>query len=217
VGRGIRPALNLFFLPKKAASRGASQRAGSVASAPRGPRQRESSRRRSDAAPRPKPEIIAPTVQSYILLGTWKSAPQCHYKMLKSQLTRVPPAAKPRDFATAANCHQCRAGARHAACTWSRRCRARPNVETLQSCKRTACPGSGKCVRIAGIATFAAPLAASCAAPLLHQAAIARPRVRRARTDVGTSQACAHAARTGAGNTPESPEDEVVGGEGRSG
>ena len=45
------------------------------------------------------------------------------------------------DMATLANCHQCLVAARHAACTWSRRCRARPNVETLQSCKRTACPG----------------------------------------------------------------------------
>lgn len=96
-------------------------------------------------------------------------------------------AAKPRDFATAANCHQCRAAARRATCTWSRWRRAQPNVETLQSCKRTASPGSGKCVRIAGIATFAAPLAASCVAPPLRQAAVARPRVRRARTDVGTS------------------------------
>ena len=60
---------------------------------------------------------------------------------------------KPRDLATLANCHQCLAAARHAACTWSRRCRARPSVETLQSCKRTACPGSGKRVRNAEIAT----------------------------------------------------------------
>ena len=122
-----------------------------------------------------------------------------------------------RDFATAANCHQCRAAARHAACTWSRRCRARPSVETLQSCKRTACPGSGKRVRIAGIATLPPPHAASCASPPPRQAAVARSRVRRARTDVGTSQTCAHAARMGAGNTPKSPEVEVVGGEGRSG
>jgi len=122
-----------------------------------------------------------------------------------------------RDFATAANCHQCRAAARHAACTWSRRCRARPNVETLQSCKRTARPGSGKRVRIAGIATLPPPHAASCASPPPRQAAVARPRVRRARTDVSTSQTCAHAARMGAGNTPKSPQVEVVGGEGRSG
>ena len=54
---------------------------------------------------------------------------------------------KPRDLATLANCHQCLVAGRHAACTWSRRCRARPNVETLQPCKRTACPGSGKRVR----------------------------------------------------------------------
>ena len=37
-----------------------------------------------------------------------------------------------------------RAAARYAACAWFRRCRARPNVETLQSFKRTASPGSGK-------------------------------------------------------------------------
>ena len=35
---------------------------------------------RRDAANRRKPEIIALTVQSYILLGTWKSAPQCQEK-----------------------------------------------------------------------------------------------------------------------------------------
>ena len=64
---------------------------------------------------------------------------------------------------------------------------------------------------------FAAPHAASCAAPPPRRAAVARPRVRRARSDVGTSQTCAHAARIRAGNTPESPEVEVVGGEGRSG
>ena len=57
-------------------------------------------------------------------------------------------------MATLANCHQCLAAARHAACTWSRRCTARTNVETLQSCKRTACPGSGKRVRNAEIVTL---------------------------------------------------------------
>ena len=113
---------------------------------------------------------------------------------------------KPRDFATLANCHQCRAAARHAACTWSRRCRARPNVETLQSCKRTACPGPGKRVRIAGIATLPPPHTASCAAPPPRQAEVARPRVRGAQYDVGISQTCAHAARMGAGNTPKSPK-----------
>ena len=77
-----------------------------------------------------------------------------HAKIATS-LFHVPPMQrlKPRDLATLANCHQCLAAARHAACTWSRWCRARPNVETLQSCKRTACPGSGKRVRNAEIAT----------------------------------------------------------------
>ena len=77
-----------------------------------------------------------------------------HAKIATS-LFHVPPCSevKPRDLATLANCHQCLAAARHAAYTWSRRCRARPNVETLQSCKRTACPGSGKRVRNAEIAT----------------------------------------------------------------
>ena len=135
---------------------------------------------------------------------------------LQVDRTTCPPCSevKPRDFATSANWHQRRAAARHAACTWYRRCSARPNVETLQSCKRTACPGSGKRVRIAGIATFPPPHAASCASPPPRQAAVARSRVRRARTDVGTSQTCAHAARMGAGNTPKSPKVEVVGGEG---
>ena len=130
---------------------------------------------------------------------------------------RTQPYAEYRNFATAENCRPCRAAARHAACAWSRWCRARPNVETLQSCKRTACPGSGKRVRNAEIATSPPSHAASCAATPPRQAAVARTRVRRARIDVGTSQTCAHAARTGAGNTPESPEVEVVGGEGRSG
>ena len=88
-----------------------------------------------------------------------------------------------RDFATAANCHQCRAAARHAACTWSRRCRARPNVETLQSCKRTARPGSGKRVRIAGIATLPPPhmpCGFLCLAAAPTSCAVARPRVHRA-------------------------------------
>ena len=57
---------------------------------------------------------------------------------------------------------------------------------------------------------FAAPHAASCAAPPPRQAAVARHRVRGAQYDVGISQTCAHAARMGAGNTPESPELEVV-------
>ena len=122
-----------------------------------------------------------------------------------------------RDFATSADYHQRRAAAHHAAFTWSGWRGARPNVETLQSCKRTAYPRSGKRVRNAEIATLPPPHAASCAAPPPRQAAAARPRVRRARDDVGMSQTCAHAARTGAGNTPESPEVEVVGGEGRSG
>ena len=141
-----------------------------------------------------------------------------HAKIATS-LFHVPPMQrlKPRDLATLANCHQCLAAARYAAYTWSRRYRARPNVAILQSCKRTACPGSGKRVRNAEIATSPPSHAASCAATPPLQAAVARPRVRRARTDVGTSQNCAHAARTGAGNTPESPEVEVVGGEGRSG
>ena len=112
---------------------------------------------------------------------------------------------KPRDLATLANCRQCLAAAQHAACTWSRWCRARPNVETLQSCKRTACPGSGKRVRIAGIATLPPPHTASCAAPPPRQADVARPRVRGAQYDVGNSQTCAHATRMGAGNTPKSP------------
>ena len=41
----------------------------------RAQREREFPAGEQDAAPRPKPEIIAPTVQSYILLGTWKSTP----------------------------------------------------------------------------------------------------------------------------------------------
>ena len=90
------------------------------------------------------------------VIGTWLSTPG-PLNTLKSQLHffTCPPCSevKPRDLATLANCHQCLAAARHAAYTWSRRCRARPNVETLQSCKRTACPGSGKRVRNAEIAT----------------------------------------------------------------
>ena len=85
------------------------------------------------------------------------TTPYQHAKIATS-LFHVPPKApcsevKPRDLATLANCHQCLAAARHAAYTWSRRCRARPNVETLPSCQRTACPGSGKRVRNAEIAT----------------------------------------------------------------
>ena len=49
---------------------------------------------------------------------------------------RTQPCAEYRNFATAENCRPCCAAARHAACAWSRWCRARPNVETLQSCKR---------------------------------------------------------------------------------
>ena len=78
---------------------------------------------------------------------------------------RTQPCAEYRNFATAENCRSCRAAARHAACAWSRWCRARPNVETLQSCKRTASTGSGKRDRIAGIATLLPPHAASCASP----------------------------------------------------
>ena len=111
-----------------------------------------------------------------------------------------------RDFATSADYHQRRAAAHHAAFTWSGWRGARPNVETLQSCKRTAYPRSGKRVRNAEIATLPPPHAASCAAPPPRQAAAARPRVRRARDDVGMSQTCAHAARMGAGNTPKSPK-----------
>ena len=70
-----------------------------------------------------------------------------------------------RNFATAANCHLLRAAARYVACAWSRRCRARPNVETLQSCKHTASTGPGKRDRIAGFATLLPPHAASCASP----------------------------------------------------
>ena len=110
-----------------------------------------------------------------------------------------------RDFATSADYHQRRAAAHHAAFTWSGRRGARPNVETLQSCKHTACPGSGKRVRIAGIATLPPPHTASCAAPPPRQADVARPRVRGAQYDVGNSQTCAHATRMGAGNTPKSP------------
>jgi hypothetical protein len=149
-------------------------------------------------------------------LNTLKS----HLSQVDQHTTRVPLCSevKPRDMATLAKCHQCLVAARHAACTWSRRCRARPNVETLQSCKRTASPGSGKRVRNAEIATSSPRTRLPvCRPPLPRQAAVARLRVRRARTDVGTSQTCAHAARMGAGNTPESPEVEVVGGEGRSG
>ena len=58
-----------------------------------------------------------------------------------------------RDFATSADYHQRRAAAHHAAFTWSGWRGARPNVETLQSCKRTAYPRSGKRVRNAEIAT----------------------------------------------------------------
>ena len=47
---------------------------------------------------------------------------------------RTQPYAEYRNFATAENCRPCRAAARHAACAWSRWCRARPNVEILQSC-----------------------------------------------------------------------------------
>ena len=111
-----------------------------------------------------------------------------------------------RDFATSADYHQRRAAAHHAAFTWSGWRGARPNVETLQSCKRTAYPRSGKRVRNAEIATLPPPHAASCAAPPPRQAEAARPRVRRARDDVGMSQTCAHAARMGAGNTPKSPK-----------
>ena len=111
-----------------------------------------------------------------------------------------------RDFATSADYHQRRAAAHHAAFTWSGWRGARPNVETLQSCKRTAYPRSGKRVRNAEIATLPPPHAASCAAPPPHQAAVARPRVRGAQYDVGISQTCAHAARMGAGNTPKSPK-----------
>ena len=73
----------------------------------------------------------------------------------QTSLFHVPPCSevKPRDLATLANCHQCLAAACHAACTWSRRCSARSNVEILQSCKLTACPGSGKRVRNAEIVT----------------------------------------------------------------
>ena len=42
---------------------------------------------------------------------------------------RTQPYAEYRNFATAENCRPCRAAARHAACAWSRWCRARPNVE----------------------------------------------------------------------------------------
>ena len=58
-----------------------------------------------------------------------------------------------RDFATSADYHQRRAAARHAAITWSGWRGARPIVEALQSCKRTAYPRSGKRVRNAEIAT----------------------------------------------------------------
>ena len=58
-----------------------------------------------------------------------------------------------RDFATSADYHQRRAAAHHAAFTWSGWRGARPIVEALQSCKRTAYPRSGKRVRNAEIAT----------------------------------------------------------------
>ena len=111
-----------------------------------------------------------------------------------------------RDFATSADYHQRRAAARHAAITWSGWRGARPIVEALQSCKRTAYPRSGKRVRNAEIATSPRPHAASCAAPPPRQAAVARPRVRGAQYDVGISQTCAHTARMEAGNTPKSPK-----------
>ena len=47
-----------------------------------------------------------------------------------------------------------------------------------------------------------------------RQAATARSRVRKARTDVGSSQTCAHAAPMGAGKTQKSLQVEVTGGEG---
>ena len=50
------------------------------------------------------------------------------------------------------------------------------------------------------------PHAASCTSPPPRQAAVARSRVRRGRTDVSTSQTCAYAERIGAGNTPKSPK-----------
>ena len=123
------------------------------------------------------------------VLETCQSTPG-PLKTQKSQLNifTCPPGSevKPRDLATLANCHQCLSAACHAACSWSRRCSARSNVEILQSCKLTACPGSGKRVRNAEIATSPPSQAASCAATPPRQAAVARSRVHRtARTDVG--------------------------------
>ena len=111
-----------------------------------------------------------------------------------------------RDFATSADYHQRRAAAHHAAFTWSGWRGARPNVETLQSCKRTAYPRSGKRVRNAEIATspprtrLPVPRRRPARLPLLALGLLG------AQYDVGISQTCAHAARMGAGNTPKSPK-----------
>ena len=111
---------------------------------------------------------------------------------------------------TAIHCAQL-PGTGYVACAWSRRCRARPNVETLQSCKHTASTGPGKRDRIAGFATscyrHTRPPVPRRRPPSCHRSLQG---IRRARTDVGSSQTCAHAAPMGAGKTQKSPQVEVT-------
>ena len=87
------------------------------------------------------------------------------FKYIAADFRHTSQPRESRNFATAANCHSLRAAARYVACAWSWRCRARPNVETLQSCKHTASTGPGKRDRIAGFVTLLPPHAASCASP----------------------------------------------------
>ena len=126
---------------------------------------------------------------------------------------RTQPCAEYRNFATAENCRPCCAAARHAACAWSRWCRARPNVETLQSCKRHGEHGLWQTRQNRRNRDFAAAARGLLCLAATYRAATARSRGRRARVDVGTSQTCVHAALIGVGKTQKSSEVEVVGGE----